>query len=551
MGNADRGISLNTLAWIATGLGTASVIIGLILWASTPNVYVTNGLSQVMLLRVDGQTLTVPPEDWKEVEGVSTQSTLAEFSLDKGKSWERIELDLSRGARAVVINPYGAAWVYTQGIVYSENSDMDSPDAEHHCGEQVLRLERAHYRFEPTPDTVELSSGKRYTTKWVVDMAGNAEDCLYDLQQDGDLKAAERLMERLLDPNSEDMVFELAGIKRRALQDAEYLSWLERSAAEHQTLPFKELYTGFLMQTPAAEDTLARLEAQLEADPGATEAAYLYSLCVRNEQALPVLHAALETEPANMPINRRLATIYEEQGRLDLAIEYIPQLYPHPEIGIASRHWAAKTNMRLGRTAMAEAILMDSAFNHWPSALALGRLHGELDNSSLPRWRAQKLLPWLRVYTGEHIAEGADPALRLAGLVINGPTDQLMASPLARDLQLVHTLEDHELMLLHLVAKREAQQDILVATRAALNERPVVAQGLEDPFGVPASDFSELSVATACMGKIWSGELSEEEVADMVVNVNHFDPFGQVSAPAGWLDEAIESEQAPPADVSN
>jgi hypothetical protein len=60
-------------------------------------------------------------------------------------------VDLSSGPQVVVLNPYGAAWVYTKRIVYSSRGHLESLKAEHQCGKPLLRVERADYVFEPMP----------------------------------------------------------------------------------------------------------------------------------------------------------------------------------------------------------------------------------------------------------------------------------------------------------------------------------------------------------------------------------------------------------------
>ena len=60
-------------------------------------------------------------------------------------------MDLSSGPQVVVLNPYGAAWVYTKRIVYSSRGHLESLKAEHQCGKPLLRVERADYVFEPMP----------------------------------------------------------------------------------------------------------------------------------------------------------------------------------------------------------------------------------------------------------------------------------------------------------------------------------------------------------------------------------------------------------------
>ena len=223
---------------------------------------------------------------------------------------------------------------------------------------------------------------------------------------------------------------------------------------------------------PEATSTLEGLKQRHQANPKDAVASYLYAAALPDEEALPVLLAALEAHPDHPYLNRRSAHIYEDMGEIEVSLPCILRLYPEDQFSDAAHYWAAQNYLRLGQVEEAEAALVASASTHWDAMAALARLRATLPPEVIKAWRVRGALHWLRIYTGEEAHRGADPLVQLKILVANGPTETLMESPLARQEDLLRALDDYELMLLHAIATSEQNNKILKRTDRLLGERP-------------------------------------------------------------------------------
>lgn len=532
--------SPNTLMWVAAGLGALGLFGGLVLWTQIPEVYVTNGLNQSVLLRIDEQELELQSNDWQQLQGVSRSTEQAQVSIDQGKTWTSIPVDLSLGTRAAVINPYGAAWVYTQAIVYSVSADQDGGNTVQHCGESFLRVDQADYRFSAPPDEVEVSTESSYTTKWLLHVDGGVDACLFSLTSAGANKKAAILAEVELDPTIESEVMQLNGLQSTNMSESEHAQWLAQATERHGTLPFKELQLQLLLAGPEAAATVQGLKERHEADPQDAVATYLYAAALPDEEALPLLLKALEEHPDNPYLNRRSALIYEDMGELEQALPFILRLYPDEQFSDSAHYWAAQNYIRLGQVEPAEAALLESASNNWDAMAALARLRATLPPDIIKAWRDRGALHWLRIYTGEEAHRGADPLVQLSILVVNGTRETLMASPLARQGDLLRALDDYELILVHAIATAEQNSQVLKQTDRILAKRPDLLAAMQSPENATMEQMDELAFAAANMHQLWNGNLSANEARERELLVSFFDPFGLISAPAGWLNDMEE-----------
>lgn len=543
----EKKMSANTLAWIGVGVVAVSMLGGALVWSQIPRVYATNGFDQNLLLRVDGEDFLLPPQDWVELDGVSSGTEQAEFSLDRGQSWSTIPVDLSIGARAAVINPHGAAWVFTEGVVYSASGNKDNNPPVVYCGEPFVRISKAEYRFEEVDAEIKIDSKRSYAIRELLHMDGGALECVYTLLQDGNADLALPLAELTLDPDSEASVSQLDALMANSLRPEAYRDWVEQAHQTHGTLHFEVLLRLAQLEGPEADATQAELMAAHVADPVDPRAAYLYALTLDGEEAIAVMAPASQANPEYFPLNRRLASTYEDLGDLERSIAHLQHTYEEPEFGDFGRYWAAQNLMRTGRVPEALETLEPVTERHWDSARTYAHLTGGLPKSANRIWGKGdgEALRWILVYAGKPVWGDADNTMRLAGLVMNGSDEDLRTEVLGRKPGLVRSLEDHELLLLHIRAEKLGLKAVLQATEKVLAERPAVAAGLEAPFEAPVTEFSELSVAVACIHQVWSGELTAEQIEEMVDTVGYYDPFGMVSAPAGWATEpSPESEPA-------
>jgi hypothetical protein len=542
----DQELKRNRLLGLGLALVLGGVCAGIALFSQVPPVYATNGLNKPMLLRLDGQEFSLAAVDWQRLEGLSQGTEHAQFSLDQGQSWTTMPVDLSSGPRVVVINPYGAARVYSQRIVYSQSGQFESFAPQYHCGKPLLRVSRADYFFEPLPDQMEnWGSSKTLTREWL-DMGGGVEDCIAEFSATGALSKAVLLAKADLDPAIEASVLRLERLQAQVLSPSEYSAWLASSAQDPGGLTFKTFHQQWVLQGDHAQEYLLALEERHHADPSEPETAYLYAMTLEGPEALAVMKGAHQAHPEYLPLNRVMALHYEKHGEPELALPLIERLSTSSEFKTIGPLWSAQIYTRLGRVTEAEAALSQYAQSDIFAASALVRLQGQISPQLHTAWRNQTGLSWLEIWAGGPDRPFEDPFLRLNNQILNGPTEALFSNRYAQDPELVSALGDSELMLLHALAIRENSAGVERVTREALDQRPVLLQALADPYAPSTEELDLSSFAVACLHQLWNGDLDPEKSKEMQANVKYYDSFGMMSAKAGWPTATTDATSVPP-----
>ena len=65
---------------------------------------------------------------------------------------------------------------------------------------------------------------------------------------------------------------------------------------------------------------------------------------------------------------------------------------------------------------------------------------------------------------------------------------------------------------------------------------------MQSPANATMDQLDELAASAACMHQLWNGNLSANETLETELLVKFFDPFGIISAPAGWLNDSANPD---------
>jgi hypothetical protein len=303
-------------ALIGLGVVVGAVSLTLVVWYVTAfgDLWIVNGLSEPVEVRIGGEALLVGKESYLEAGSFRSGPRELVTLLD-GKEIDRRTVKL--GSTTNLYNVLGAGPVVIDPVVYTAHQTTEAEQqAVSHCGTDFETV-RANWYFRQPPSTIELPKGSSREVRSVLRLRpGGLGACLSSLAS-APLRAAELAQRaaRVL-PDGERLLWVAANMYAQGGEPQRALDLVAPLVAKTDDLDVHRMYHSLLRRLGRRNELLIQYRARFEAHPNSTTA-YLYGRLLAPREALAALPAMLAAYPEAEVLHRLRAWSAAFEGDLE------------------------------------------------------------------------------------------------------------------------------------------------------------------------------------------------------------------------------------------